>query len=177
LYPGTGARSAIIQPDQTAPPACVNLGGRSWCSTGFTRSAKIAHFIRVSRRLRSGGGEGGILTPRFGPPTNRKNLTRKSCSAQRTTEAPPFNYVVAAATVHHGSAQDLCSRCTEFSAARLSRPPKAAEVPILSRFVRLERAKGIEPSYAAWEARCLQLPRPARAKFDAVRARDRRRIE
>jgi hypothetical protein len=70
----------------------------------------------------------------------------------------------------------LYSRRTEFSAARLSRAPKAAEGPILSRFVRLGRAKGIEPSYAAWEARCLQLPRPAWAEFDAVRARDRRRI-
>jgi hypothetical protein len=48
--------------------------------------------------------------------------------------------------------QDLYSGCTDFSERQRRRRPKIAEVPTLSRFSGLERAKGIEPSYAAWEA-------------------------
>jgi hypothetical protein len=49
------------------------------------------------------------------------------------------------------------NRCTALSATRLNRPSKIAKVPNLSRLFRLERAKGIEPSYAAWEAAVLPL--------------------
>jgi hypothetical protein len=95
----------------------------------------------------------------FSPPLQSFHRSRPSpiCEAPLTTEASPLNYVRAAATVRHRSAQDLYSRCTEFAAERRSCFPKTVEVPTLSRFVGLERAKGIEPSYAAWEAAVLPL--------------------
>jgi hypothetical protein len=51
----------------------------------------------------------------------------------------------------------LYSRCTDFSAGRPNGLPKIVVEPIVSVFLSLERAKGIEPSYAAWEAAVLPL--------------------
>ncbi|MDI2058635.1 MULTISPECIES: hypothetical protein [Bradyrhizobium] len=47
---------------------------------------------------------------------------------------------------------DLYGRCTQTQKSTEIRHPEALETLILRAFLELERAKGIEPSYPAWEA-------------------------
>jgi hypothetical protein len=65
-------------------------------------------------------------------------------------------------------AGSIATRATE-RRGRPNRLPKIAEVPIFPGFVGLERAKGIEPSYAAWEAVLRSAPYPRHMTGDPGR--------
>jgi hypothetical protein len=149
----------VSSKDSTFPWSCIggNLAGARVPTAVLHRpnpgALETPGFIGFFARRDGVAEREGFSPPFCSPLTNQKTLTYtlKTEKYRRTTDASPLNYVVATATVRYGSAQYLYSRCTEFSAGRLNRLPKIAEVPTLPRFVGLERAKGIEPSYAAWE--------------------------
>jgi hypothetical protein len=123
---------------ESAPPGCSTVKSRR-----FEKCLILKDFSAVSKRWRRGRDS----HPRLRALTHQKNPSYAQ-KHHPTAENTPCG----SRPARIGAGLDLYRRCTDFSPGRLICRSKIAKVPILWGFVWLERAKGIEPSYAAWEA-------------------------